>query len=78
MKSENKKQKKSYVGEGVALGLSFGTIAGLLFLNGNIGLGAGLGLCIGLILSAIVDERAARQDKDNAPANAQDQQGNKT
>lgn len=42
-------QKNTKSGSAIALGLSFGAILGMLFLDGNLGVGMGIGLLFGVI-----------------------------
>ena len=59
---KNRKGKRSFTGEYIVWGSLSGVILGLIFLDGNIGLGMCLGLCLGLISGAISDARSARQE----------------
>ena len=54
-KSRNEKRKKSYMGESIVFGFVLGMIFGLIFMDGNNGIGMALGLCFGVIAGAIID-----------------------
>jgi hypothetical protein len=57
-KAEN---KSSYIGLGVAMGLSIGYMFGLLILDDG-PLGAGLGLVLGITMASIADDQAAKRN----------------
>ena len=52
-----KRKKSSNTGLGIALGVSFGFILGLLFFDDNYGAGIGIGVALGLVIGSIMDAR---------------------
>ena len=49
----NQKPQYMYVGLGIIFGAAIGTVAGLLFFDGAIALGAAMGAGVGIVLGAI-------------------------
>lgn len=62
MKNKTDERQRSHIGVGVALGLSIGSILGLLPLEGNVGLsiGASIGFMNGLVIGLIADNLGRR------------------
>lgn len=60
--TNHEKSKYSYAGLGIVFGASLGFIFALLFSKENIAVGIGIGVALGLIVGASIDNRGEKEN----------------